>query len=241
MAIKNITLNFGALSKKHLKMKKQIAILCLSLCVGSASFVGCKEKATNTTNKTTTNATDSTNVTNTAAAPAATSPADTASSTPVQPVANKPAATKTQKFGYINSAELLKIMPEAKKADANLNSFVQGLEKQFGSLQTDYKNKITEFQSQEKTMVDAVKQTKIKAITDLEQQMQQSQAAAQQQIAQKREQLFKPILDKAERAIKTVGKENNYDYIFDTSSGSFIYANEGHNVMPLVKAKLNIK
>jgi len=222
-------------------MKKQIALLCLSLYVGSAGLVGCKEKANTTANKTTT-APDSTQVTNTAAAPAVASPADTATITPVQTVADKPAAaTKTQKFGYINSAELLKIMPDAKRADATLNSYVQGLEKQFGTLQTDYKNRITEFQAQEKTMVDAVKQTKIKAITDLEQQMQQSQAAAQQQIAQKREQLFKPILDKAERAIKTVGKENSYDYIFDTSSGSFIYANEGHNVMPLVKAKLNIK
>jgi outer membrane protein len=222
-------------------MKKHFAILCLSLYVGSAGFVGCKEKATTTANKTSTTVSDSTKVTNTAATPVADSPVDTAATTPVQTVADKPAATKSQKFGYINSAELLKIMPDAKKADATLNSYVQGLEKQFGTLQTDYKNKITEFQAQEKTMVDAVKQTKIKAITDLEQQMQQSQAAAQQQIAQKREQLFKPILDKAERAIKTVGKENNYDYIFDTSSGSFIYANEGHNVMPLVKSKLNIK
>ena len=97
------------------------------------------------------------------------------------------------------------------------------------------------YQSQENTMVDAVKQSRIKAITDLEQRMQQSQMAGQQQIAAKREALFKPILDKAEQAIKAVGKEHQYDYIFDTSTGSFIYADESHNVMPLVKAKLGVK
>lgn len=146
-----------------------------------------------------------------------------------------------QKFGYINSADLLKQMPETKKAEANLQAFVNGLEKQFGGLQTSYQKQISEFQAQEKTMVDAIKQTKIKAIQDLEQQMQQSQASGQQKVATKREELFKPILDKAEKAVKDVGKENGYDYIFDASTGSFIYAKDSHDIMPLVKTKLGIK
>lgn len=146
-----------------------------------------------------------------------------------------------QKFGYINSADLLKQMPETKKAEASLQAYVSGLEKQFGGLQTSYQKQITEFQAQEKTMVDAIKQTKIKAIQDLEQQMQQSQASGQQKVAAKREELFKPILDKAEKAVKDVGKENGYDYIFDASTGSFIYAKDSHDIMPLVKTKLGIK
>ena len=146
-----------------------------------------------------------------------------------------------QKFGYINSADLLKQMPETKKAEASLQVYVSGLEKQFGGLQTSYQKQITEFQAQEKTMVDAIKQTKIKAIQDLEQQMQQSQASGQQKVAAKREELFKPILDKAEKAVKDVGKENGYDYVFDASTGSFIYAKDSHNIMPLVKTKLGIK
>jgi len=222
-------------------MKKQIILLGLSLYLGSTALVGCKEKANTAANET---ATSTAPVANKEANPTPAPESVTTADTTSQPVAaaEKPAtASKGQKFGYINSADLLKIMPEAKKADASLNAYVRGLENQFGSLQRDYQKQIADYQAQEKTMVDAVRQTKIKAITDLEQKMQQSQVSAQQQIAQKRESLFKPILDKAERAIKTVGKENSYDYIFDTSSGSFIYADEGHNVMPLVKAKLNIK
>lgn len=211
-------------------MKKLIVLLALPLSFAGATFLsGCKDK---TQEK---------------------APAETAK-TPEQPAADTSGQATTatasadsvksktaQKFGYINSAELLKVMPEAKKAEANLNAYVRNLEKQFGSLQTDYQKRIIEFQSQENTMADAVKQSRIKAITDLEQRMQQSQVAGQQQIAAKREALFKPILDKAEKAIKQVGKENHYDYIFDTSTGSFIYSDESHNVMPLVKAKLGIK
>lgn len=165
-----------------------------------------------------------------------------ADSVTLQTQASIPAAPENrQKFGYVNSAELIKLMPETKKAEANLQTYVNGLEKQFGGLQTSYQKQITEFQSQEKTMVDAIKQTKIKAIQDLEQQLQQSQASGQQKVAAKREELFKPILDKAEKAVKDVGKENGYDYIFDASTGSFIYAKDSHDIMPLVKARLGIK
>ena len=208
-------------------MKKLILCLALPLSLGSAALLnGCKEKPQEKA----------------ASETAKTETKTLADTTGQAAAATDSVKSKTgQKFGYINSADLLKLMPEAKKAETSLNAYVRNLEKQFGALQSDYKKRITEFQSQENTMVDAVKQSRIKAITDLEQRMQQSQMAGQQQIAAKREALFKPILDKAEQAIKAVGKEHQYDYIFDTSTGSFIYADESHNVMPLVKAKLGVK
>lgn len=145
------------------------------------------------------------------------------------------------KFGHINSADLIQLMPETKKADASLEAFVRNLEGKLGGLQNDYRKKVTEFQTQERTMIDAIKETKIKDIQSLEMQIQQSQAEGQEKIAQKREALYKPILQKAEKAIKDVGKENGYDYIFDTNTGSTVYAKDAHDVMPLVKKKLGIK
>jgi outer membrane protein len=223
-------------------MKRPILILALSLSVaGAGLFTGCQQKgAADEKTKATISAQTTTDSLQAQASDSTTTIA-TSSNAGATPTAKAPAAAASQKFGYINSAELLKIMPETKRAEANLEAFVKNLEKQFGGLQTEYQTKITEFQSQEKTMIDAVKETRIKAIQDLEQRLQQTQASGQQQVAKKREDLFKPILDKAEKAIKEVGKENGYDYIFDTNTGSFVYAKESHNVMPLVKAKLGIK
>ncbi|MDB5263099.1 MAG: outer membrane protein [Adhaeribacter sp.] len=220
-------------------MKRPFLILALSLSVaGAGIFTGCNQKGTPDEK---TKATATTQTTTDSTSMATADSANTTSAVAPSPSAQAPAAAASQKFGYINSAELLKIMPETKRAEANLEAFVKNLEKQFGGLQTEYQTKITEFQSQEKTMIDAVKETRIKAIQDLEQRLQQTQASGQQQVAKKREDLFKPILDKAEKAIKDVGKENGYDYIFDTNTGSFVYAKESHNVLSLVKAKLAIK
>lgn len=218
-------------------MKRHFLVLALCATVsGAGLFTSCNEKA-KTPEKTETGTT----ATDKSGTPVATT--DT-SATVSEETTVTPAATNTaaaQKFGYINSADLIKLMPETKKAEANLQAYVKTLETHFGGMQGDYQKKITEFQSQEKTMIDAVKESKIKDLQDLEMRMQQTQAQGQQQVAVKREQLFKPILDRAEKAVKDVGKENGYDYIFDTNTGSFIYAKEAHNVLPLVKKKLGIR
>ncbi|RYZ39072.1 MAG: OmpH family outer membrane protein, partial [Sphingobacteriales bacterium] len=45
--------------------------------------------------------------------------------------------------------------------------------------------------------------------------------------------------DKAQKAIREVGAEGGYDYIFD--GGQLLYAKDSENIMPTVKAKLGIK
>ena len=41
-------------------------------------------------------------------------------------------------------------------------------------------------------------------------------------------------------AIDNVAKEGNYTFIFDSGSGSFLYAAESENVLSLVKSKLGL-
>ena len=62
-----------------------------------------------------------------------------------------------------------------------------------------------------------------------------------EKIQSKKEELYKPALEKANTAIQAVGKENNYTYIIDTSSSVLLYAKESENVLPLVKTKLGLK
>ena len=69
---------------------------------------------------------------------------------------------------------------------------------------------------------------------------QQFETVIQQLVQAKREELLKPILDKVDVAIKAVGKEGGYLYIFDTSTGATLYALESEDVLPKVKAKLGL-
>lgn len=145
------------------------------------------------------------------------------------------------KFGYINSDELLSVMPEAKKADSSLTLFAKSYQDQLEQMSKEYQKKVQDYQNQEKTMTEAMKEVKVKEIQQLEERIQSTQQSAQDKVAKKREELYSPILEKADKAIKDVAKTNNFDFVFDASRGNVLYAKESDNILPLVKAKLGIK
>jgi len=146
-----------------------------------------------------------------------------------------------QKFGYIHSQELLSMMPEVKKADSSLQLFAKSYQDQLDVMGKEYQKKLQEYQSGAKTMTDAVKEVKEKELMDLQNRMESTNQSGQEKIQAKKEELYKPILEKADKAIKEVAKANSYDYVFDASAGALLYAKDSDDLLPLVKAKLGIK
>jgi len=147
-----------------------------------------------------------------------------------------------QKFGYVNSAALLSELPEVKQADANLEGLQKALQKKgqqmVANLQEDYKKiqqkaergELSPQQQQEEGVRLEAKQ---KEISEFEQDM-------QKQIYDKRTKLLQPILDRVNTAIKDVSTEQGYTYIFDSSTGVLLYADETMDVSSAVKVKLGI-
>ena len=60
-------------------------------------------------------------------------------------------------------------------------------------------------------------------------------------IAAKREELYKPILEKLNKAVRDVSKELGYILVFDTSTNALLYGDESLDVTERVKTKLGIK
>tara|TARA_B100000427_G_C15162893_1_gene443826 strand:- start:111 stop:608 length:498 start_codon:yes stop_codon:yes gene_type:complete len=144
------------------------------------------------------------------------------------------------KLGYIDSQELLMLMPERNSAEKEVQEFAKSLEAQLTSMTAEYQQSVQNYQANEATFTDLVKQDKIAEITGLEQRIQAFQQNAQQSIVAKEQELLEPILEKARTAIEEVAEEGNFTYIFDKSIGSIVFAKESENVLPLVKKKLGL-
>ena len=151
------------------------------------------------------------------------------------------AGAQTLKFGHIDSGTLIQLMPETKQADSILKRFGESLDKQLKGMTAEYQSKLQMYQGGADTMPDIIRMEKEKELTNLGQRIQDFQENAQQSIQKKKEEIYGPVLKKAEDAIKQIAKDNSYSYIFDTSLGSVIYAQESDDIMPLVKAKLGLK
>ena len=146
------------------------------------------------------------------------------------------------KIAYINSSVLLSSMPEKAKADSDLAKYAKSFQDQIDIMMKEYQSKGQQFQASEKTMTDAMKEVKMKEIQDLQNRIESTQQSAQEKLQAKKQDVYQPILDKADKAIKAVAKEKNYDFIFDAAAGgALVFQKEEHDITPLVKAKLGIK
>lgn len=148
---------------------------------------------------------------------------------------------QTLKFGHIDSGGLIQLMPATKQADSTLRKYGESLDIQLRAMTAEYQTKLQHYQTKADSLPDAIRATKEKELTDLGQRIQDFQQTAQESIQKKKEELYSPILKRAEDAIKQIAKEKGYSYIFDTSLGSIIYAQESDDIMALVKVKLGLK
>lgn len=145
-----------------------------------------------------------------------------------------------QKFGHIDSAALLELMPEKKKAEGDLEAFAKEFQTALEDMAKEYEGKVQAFQADEKGMVATVRNTKMREIADLERRIQEFQQQAQEEIAKKEQEVLTPIIDKARKAIDEVAKDKGYTYVFDSSLGVLLYADDSEDVLADVKAKLGL-
>lgn len=146
------------------------------------------------------------------------------------------------KFGHINTQELISIMPERAAIEGELETLAKEYETEMLKMREEYYAKIKEFQEKEATMPASIKETRQAELMEMEQRIQTFQQTASADIQKRQETLFGPVITKIKDAINAVGVEGGFTYIFDVATQAVLYtASDAHDVMPLVKAKLGIK
>lgn len=144
------------------------------------------------------------------------------------------------KLGHIDSQKLLKMMPGKDTIDAKLRAYEEELNNTIQTMYAEYQNKIATYQENVNAWSELLKSTKEKEIADLEKRISEFQQNVEYDFQAKRAELYQPLLNKAETAIKEVAEENGYTYILDSSMGTLLYFENGDDVMSLVKIKLGL-
>ena len=151
-----------------------------------------------------------------------------------------PMAVNAQKFGHINSQELFYQMPEISAVEDSIAKEREMYSNLLNEMQEEYKKKVQDYQTKQANMSDALRQINEEDIYNLQQRIQNTYQAAEQDIQQKQQQLLVPIHEKMAKAIKAVGEREGYTYIFDSAAMVHIGA-DAHDVTAAVKKELGIK
>lgn len=147
-----------------------------------------------------------------------------------------------QKFGRINTNEIIGAMPEMKEMQTNLETFGKTLQESIEAINVEYTNKLQDYQKNYNTLPEATREIKAKDLQDLMTRREQYQQAAQQDYEKKYNELMAPIVEKAKNAIDKISTAGSYLVVFDTSTGSLAYFDEAMltDIAPEVKKALGI-
>lgn len=149
-------------------------------------------------------------------------------------------AAQNLKIGHINFEELVSLMPEKDSADLALQKYGREIQETIEIMQVEYNNKLNDYQQNINKLTELMRQAKEQELMDLQRRLQEFQYAAQQNYQKKQMELFQPVTEKAEKAIKDVAKENNFTYII-YNNALLYHADNSNDILPLVKTKLNLK
>lgn len=151
-------------------------------------------------------------------------------------------ANAQQKFGYINSQELIASMPESDSLKSKMADLSKELESQFTTMRNEMVTKTQDYQNSLSTLSEAIRKQKEKDLYDLQSRLEEFQQSAQEELQSKQMELLKPIMEKAQGAVSKVAKEQALVCVFDLATGALAYYNDAAmvNVLPLAKKTLGI-
>ena len=134
-------------------------------------------------------------------------------------------SAQSLKFGHIDTQQLLQVMPERATAEATLQKVAKDLEDQQKTIQDELTKKYQTY------------------IQDMQQRAESFKQVAMQQYQSKQAELMKPIVEKINKTIEAVAKEQGLLYVFDTQQGSPVLykSNQSVDLLPLCKVKLGIQ
>jgi len=139
--------------------------------------------------------------------------------------------------------EILQAMPEFKTMSGELDKQKQSYQKALESMYGDYDKKQKELQglSNDKATPDAIIESKIQELQDLQKRIQDFEAKVNDDLQKQQQDKLKPINDKYLKAVKDVATANGFAYVLDVVSGAVAYFPEDNSdVTNLVMKKLGI-
>ena len=147
-----------------------------------------------------------------------------------------------QKFGHVNSQEIIQVMPEFTKARTDIEALTKQYEADLQSMQDELKKKSEAYEKEQATLPANIKPRREQELQEMYQKIQQSYEDNRQALAKEQSEKMQAITTKVLDAIKAVGQAGGYVYIMDLSGGiPYISTTLSTDVTPQVKAKLGLK
>ena len=153
-----------------------------------------------------------------------------------------PLTMLAQKFGHVNSQEIIQAMPEYATAKTSIEALQKQYESDLKTMQDELQKKSDAYDKEKAPLPENMKPRREQELQDLYQRIQQSYQDNQQALQKATQEKMQAISTKVSDAIKAVGSTGGYVYIMDTTGGiPYISTTLSTDVTAQVKGKRGLK
>lgn len=153
--------------------------------------------------------------------------------------ANTISAQTSEKIAYINSIELLELIPGKVVASRSISELNQKYKDELAVMQNDYNNKYTDFLANQNKLAESIKLRRMQELYELEQNINRFMKVAQEDVESQEAQLIVPLKEKLKEAVQQVGIEQGFTVIYDMANPTIAFITPNAiDANPMIKAKL---
>jgi outer membrane protein len=133
------------------------------------------------------------------------------------------------------------MMPEVNDVEKQLAEFNEKNMKYLQDMEKEIQDKYAKYEQEKDNMTDAIRKVQEEELMGLQQRLQTTYQALQQEAQKKQAELLKPLQDKLIAAIESVSKKQGLTMVYDMMSGAIVYKSEtAIDITPAVKKELGI-
>ena len=147
---------------------------------------------------------------------------------------------QAQSFGRVNFSELVALMPEMDQAREVIAASQKEAEETYSAMLEEFQSKYSQYQQKQATWTAAIKESKERELSDMQNRIQEFQANISQELQQQQNQLQAPIYEKANKAVQELAKAKGLTALFDSTQALYFDESKVIDLTPEARKALGI-
>ena len=135
-----------------------------------------------------------------------------------------PVAVFAQKFAHVDTESVLKSYYEVSRINRALEKMFKQKEDELRTMQVKLQRKADEYDKKKATMTAGVQKETEDALQEEYKQLEQAYTKYQQEMQAKQKEMLEPVYRNVKEAIRIVGEEGDYTYIFEHDAALYVGA-----------------
>lgn len=143
------------------------------------------------------------------------------------------------KIAHIDTQAFIEAMPSFQDATKQIKQIEQTYQAEIDELLKEAQKKNERYKAEAPTKTDEENQMRMQELNEMQNSIMEYNQTATRDVQKKREELMRPVLEKARNIIQETARAKGFDYVLDSTVGSGVLLADGYDLLEDAKVALS--